>query len=136
MIHRVVFDTNILISALLSLRGAPFRCVALARLGVVQSVTCEQILDEFAEKLRTKFGFDEEHVQQAVHEIRTCSQVVFVPGALRAIPEDPDDDVVLECALNGNAEIVVSGDRHLRSLGHYESIRILSANEFLSVALE
>src|SRR5690349_24784989 len=43
----VVFDTNILLSALLSLRGNPFRCLALAKAAVVQSVTCQEILDEF-----------------------------------------------------------------------------------------
>ena len=57
MTIRVVFDTNILISSILSLRGSPFRCVAMARTGLVQSVTCAQILDEFAEKLRVKFAF-------------------------------------------------------------------------------
>lgn len=47
----VVFDTNILLSALLSPTGAPFRCVAMAKLGIVESITCEAILDEFREKL-------------------------------------------------------------------------------------
>ena len=46
----VVFDTNILISALLSLRGSPFHSLALARTNVVESVTCEAILEEFKEK--------------------------------------------------------------------------------------
>jgi len=55
----VVFDTKILLSALLSLTGAPFRCVALAKMGVVQSVTCEAILEEFRTKLETKFGYDQ-----------------------------------------------------------------------------
>jgi uncharacterized protein len=131
MATRVVFDTNILISALLSLTGAPFRCLALAHDGVVQSVTCAAILDEFAEKLRDKFGFDEARVQQAVGEIRACSEMVTVAGVLRVVAADPDDDVVIECALVGGASIVVSGDRHLRALGQYESIRILSATEFL-----
>lgn len=43
----VVFDTNILLSALLSLTGNPFRCIALAKVGAVQSVTCQEILHEF-----------------------------------------------------------------------------------------
>jgi predicted nucleic acid-binding protein len=54
----VVFDTNVLLSALLSLRGNPSRCLALAKVGTVQSVTCQDILDEFEEKLRIKFGFE------------------------------------------------------------------------------
>jgi len=56
---------------------------------------------------------------------------VSVPGALQVVSADPDDDVVIECALVGGASFVVSGDKHLRTLGQYETIRILSANEFL-----
>lgn len=135
MATRVVFDTNILISALLSLNGAPFRCIALARSGLVQSVTCSEILDEFAEKLRTKFAFAEERVLQAVGEIRGCSEVVVVPGILRVVADDPDDDVVIECAVVGEASIIVSGDKHLRSLAHYQTIPILTAADFLSQEL-
>lgn len=131
MTTRVVFDTNILISALLSLRGAPFRCLALARTGVVQSVTCGEILDEFAEKLRSKFAFDEDHILQVVSEIRTFSKIVTIPGQLRVVTDDQDDDMVIECALVGNASIVVSGDKHLRALVRYKAVSVLSANDFL-----
>lgn len=135
MATRVVFDTNILISALLSLNGAPFRCIALARSGLVQSVTCTEILDEFAEKLRTKFAFDEERVLQAAGEIRECSEVVAVPGILRVVADDPDDDVVIECAVVGEASVIVSGDKHLRSLARYQTIPIFTAADFLSQEL-
>jgi uncharacterized protein len=132
----VVFDTNILISALLSLQEAPFRCVAMARAGLVQSVTCTQILDEFAEKLQAMFAFVEERIRQAVDEIRACSEVVDVPGLLKVVADDPDDDAIIECAIVGNALLIVSGDRHLRTLNRYKNIRILSANEFLLLSFQ
>ena len=135
MTTRVVYDTNILISALLSLTGAPFRCLALARSGVVQSVTCNGILDEFSEKLRTKFAFEEARIEQALDEICAFTEIVEIPGLLQVVANDPDDDMVVECALVGKASIVVSGDKHLRALGRYETIYILSANEFL-ISLE
>ncbi len=131
MITRVVFDTNILISALLSLTGAPFRCVALARAGIIQSITCAQILDEFAEKLQTKFAFREDRAWQATEEIRAISQFVTAPGTLRIVSDDPDDDVVIECALVGEASIVISGDKHLRAMKQYKDVQILTASEFL-----
>jgi uncharacterized protein len=61
-----VFDTNILISPLLSTSGNPFRCFALAKIGQVESVTCQEILDEFAQKLVLKFKFSQEMAQAAV----------------------------------------------------------------------
>jgi putative PIN family toxin of toxin-antitoxin system len=51
----VVFDTNILLSAIFSQKGSPFRCLALAKMGQVESVICREILDEFAEKLLIMF---------------------------------------------------------------------------------
>ena len=131
MTTRVVYDTNILISALLSLTGAPFRCLALARSGVVQSVTCREILDELADKLRTKFAFEAGRVQQVLGEIEAFSEIVAIPGLLKVVAADPDDDMVIECAVVGNASIIVSGDKHLRTLAQHQTIRILSANEFM-----
>jgi len=135
MTTRVVYDTNILISALLSLTGAPFRCLALGRSGTVQSVTCWEILDEFSDKLRIKFAFEEDRVQQVLDEIIAFSEIVEIPGLLQIVANDPDDDMVVECAVVGKASVIVSGDKHLRTLARYETIRILSANEFL-VSLE
>jgi putative PIN family toxin of toxin-antitoxin system len=69
MRYIVVFDTNILVSALFSQTGSPFRALALAKIGQIQSVTCQEILDEFAEKLLLKFKFSEEKTQSAIHKI-------------------------------------------------------------------
>lgn len=60
MKYIVVFDTNILISALFSQTGSPFRALALAKIGQIESVTCQEIIDEFAEKLLLKFKFSED----------------------------------------------------------------------------
>ena len=97
----VVFDTNILLSALLSFTGAPFRCVAMAKVGIVESITCEEILDEFREKLEHKFGYAPSRAQAAIEEIRTISRVVAIPNTLSGIVPDPDDHKVLECAVVG-----------------------------------
>lgn len=116
MQYIVVFDTNILLSALLSMNGNPFRCLALAKIGQVESVTCQEILDEFAKKLLVKFKFSEEMAQAAVDEVSRFSRLVEISGTLRAVPNDPDDDMVVECAVMGNATHIVTGDKHLLSL--------------------
>ena len=132
MTIRVVFDTNILISALLSMTGAPFRCLALAHRYVVQSVTCEQILEEFGEKLQQKFRFGEARAQQTVEEVRQFSVLVFVPGQLHGVvADDPDDDVVLVCAAVGDTSFIVTGDKHLLNLQSYQSIAIVRAQVLL-----
>jgi putative PIN family toxin of toxin-antitoxin system len=128
-----VFDTNVLISALLSTASNPFRCLALARMGQIESVTCREILNEFSEKLIVKFKFSQEKAQAAVEEVRNFSRLVEISTELRVVSADPDDDMVVECAVVGGATHIVTGDRHLLSLGRYQKITIVKATEFVAL---
>ncbi|MEA5477983.1 putative toxin-antitoxin system toxin component, PIN family [Pseudanabaena galeata UHCC 0370] len=133
MKYIVVFDTNILISALFSQTGSPFRALALAKIGQIESVTCQEIMDEFAEKLLLKFKFSEDKTQSAVGEILSFSRIVEISGTLKAVPNDADDDMVIECALVGNASHIVTGDKHLLSLVKYQDIAIAKAADFVNL---
>ncbi len=93
----VVFDTNVLISAILSSRGPPFHCVSLAKTGIVRSVTCREILDEFADKLFVKLGYSQAEARAAADEIEKLSGIVAITHAVKVVA-DPDDDKILECA--------------------------------------
>lgn len=131
-----VFDVNILVSAVLSLQGNPFRCLAMARAGVVESVTCAEILEEFQTTLERKFAFSLGQARTAIDEVRQCSRLVTIGNSLRAIPADPKDDKVLECAVTGGATHIVTGDRrHLLPLGEYRGIPIVTAAQFVALVL-
>ena len=129
-IPRVVFDTNILFSAVGWL-GNPHRCVQAARQGRCVSVTCETILAELAEKLRLKRNMDIQKAAVIADEIRAFSKMVLIAGALKVVVADPDDDAILECAVAGQAGFIVSGDHHLLDLKTYEGIQIIKAADFL-----
>jgi hypothetical protein len=58
---------------------------------------------------------------------------VPVKTVVSAVPEDPKDNAILGCAKDGQADYIVSGDPHLRQLGTFESIKIVTPNEFLNV---
>ena len=131
-ILRVVFDTNILFSAVGWL-GNPHRCVQAARQGQCLSLTCEAILAELAEKLQIKRGLDASKTAEITDEMRALSKVIAIPGTLKVIVADPDDDAILECAVVGQAQFLVSGDRHLLALRNYQGIQIVKAAEFLAV---
>lgn len=133
MKYIAVFDTNILLAALFSPNGNPFRCLALAKTGKVESVTCQEILDEFAEKLLIKLKFSEEKTQAAVGEIRSLSRIVKISGTLRAVPDDADDDMIIDCGVTGNATYIVTGDKHLLSMKSYQDIAIVKAAEFVTL---
>ena len=106
---RVVFDTNILISALLW-HGPPAQCVELARRGLLRSVTCNELLDEFAEVLLRRFQLTISEAEQVRRSIVSFSEVVAITGQLRVVADDPDDDKVIECAVVGKADYIVTGD--------------------------
>ena len=133
MKYIVVFDTNILISALFSQTGSPFRALALAKIGQIESVTCQEILDEFAEKLLLKFKFSEEKTQLAVDEIQKFSRIVTISGTLKVVPNDPDDDMVIECAVAGYATHIITGDKHILSLSQHQNIAIAKATDFVNL---
>lgn len=135
MIPIIVFDTNILISAVLSSTSKPFQCTALAKRGQVQSITCQEILDEFYEKLLVKFEYEPERAKAIIQEVLQYSQMVEISNQLKIIDADPDDDMVLECAIKGNATYIVTGDRHLLSIANYQNIIILKAADFLDLVI-
>ncbi len=133
MIPVVVFDTNILILAVLSLSGVPFRCLELARERKVESVSCEEILDEFQSKLEFKFDYAVAVAQKAVGQVRGVSRIVKIPHRLKGVSKDLKDGMVLECAVVGGATHIVTGDRrHLLPLKSYQEIAIVSAAELLA----
>ena len=59
--------------------------------------------------------------------------MVNIPKILNAVPRDPDDNAVLECAIEGNAKFVVSGDTDLLELKNFRGIEIVRASEFLTI---
>ena len=129
----VVFDTNVLFSGT-AWKGAPFRCLELARARQLEGITCKPILDELAEKLAAKLHFSDEQVGETLADLLSFLRLVRIPGTLRAIPADPDDDKVIECAVAGGASHIVTGDRrHLLPLGSYQGIVILDASRLAAI---
>jgi putative PIN family toxin of toxin-antitoxin system len=130
---RVVADTNIFISALM-FGGLPGSFLDLAFLRSFQLVTSPILLDELDEKLRLKFGLSASDADRVRARLESTALVVKPEVVLRVIIEDPDDDRVLECAVAGKAEYIVSGDRHLLKLGSFQGISIVTAREFMEAA--
>jgi uncharacterized protein len=130
-----VFDTNILFSAT-GWRGNPFRCVERARVGEIQAVTCIELMEELAEKLEMKLGFSAEQAVETLADYLGFFRMVAIPNLLDAVPRDPDDNMVLECAIEGRAQYIVSGDKDLLALKAFRGIQILRAAEFLKIQAE
>jgi putative PIN family toxin of toxin-antitoxin system len=128
-----VFDTNILFSAT-GWRGNPFHCVELARSGTVHGVTCMELMQELEEKLQTKLGFSAEQVFDALADYLTFLRLVRILKILNVVPRDPEDNMVIECALAARAHYIVTGDNDLLELARFHGIQIVKAASFMEIA--
>lgn len=127
---RVVADTNIYISALM-FGGLPGAFLDLAFKGAVQLVISPILLDELDEKLRMKFSLSSNDADLVRQRLETTAHLVSTVSTLAVIKADPDDDRVLECAIAGHADYIVSGDRHLLKPSSYEAIPIVTVRHFM-----
>jgi putative PIN family toxin of toxin-antitoxin system len=130
---RVVADTNIFISALM-FGGLPGRLLDLALRRKFTLITSTVLLDELDEKLRGKFTISERDALAIREKLEDTASVVEPDFELNAVPDDPDDNRVLECAVAGKAEFIVSGDKHLMRIGAYEGIAIVTVRQFIETS--
>jgi uncharacterized protein len=126
---RVVADTNVLVSGLLW-RGAPHTILELARSGALTLLSSPALYAELAEVLeRPKFRRILEaaqvKTQSLLRQVERLVEIVEAPPLPRPMSRDADDDTVLALALAARADLIVTGDRDLLSLGSYDGIPIL-----------
>lgn len=137
MLHkpRVVFDTNIFISAIL-FGGNPRTCLEMARLDEIELYTSKTLFLELAEKLRDKFGYSEPEIVEIIEGLSRFIQIVEPKITVDIIKQDESDNRVLEVAKEVGADFVVSGDKkHILPLRQFGKVHIVSATDFLKVVL-
>ena len=133
---RAVADTNVVVSGLLW-QGPSRRVLDLARAEGLELFTSPALLLELEEVLaRNKFArrlkAAEVSSDDLVLGFAALARVVSPPPIGPAVQEDPDDDEVLACAVAVRADAVISGDRHLLSLGEFRLIPIFTPARFLA----
>jgi putative PIN family toxin of toxin-antitoxin system len=132
-----VLDTNIIVSGFLSPGAAPGQVVGEWKSGAFDVAVSELLFEEIAEVLnrpivRRTAHVTDVQVSEFLQLMRTTA--IFVNEPLSIVPvisADSDDDVVVATALAAQADVIVSGDKHLLGLGEYEGIQIVTAREFL-----
>jgi putative PIN family toxin of toxin-antitoxin system len=130
---KVVLDTNVIISALL-FGGNPDKILNLANEGVIKLIISPFILEETAMVLQQRFNWLEGEIQAVLAAIQEIAVVVQPKIKLSIIKEKDPDNRILECAISGKADFIVSGDtKHILPLKEYQGIRILSPAEFLAL---
>ncbi len=122
-----MLDTNILVSAL-GWQGPERLVYERCGAGLMHLATSPALLDELERVLRyPKFLFTESEIQAFLRNVIAIARLVHPRQRIDVVQQDPDDNRVLECAVEAGAEWIVSGDPDLLELREYEGIQILSA---------
>ena len=135
---RAVLDANVFISAILSAKGNPAKIFGAWKNDEFQLILSAAILGEIARvlqypKIAKRHRWSQEEIKIFIDDLARLA--TLTPGKLRlqVIEEDPADNAYVECAVEGEAEYIVSGDKHLLDLGSYASVTIVTPRAFLGI---
>ncbi len=127
---RVVLDTNIYVSALALPGGRADEALLLANQNQYDLILSPAILAELANVLTRKFKWDRDRALDACREMSEIARIVRPTHHLHLLQDEPDNRI-LECAVTGEADAIVTGDKHLLKLNWYEKIEIITLAQFL-----
>jgi putative PIN family toxin of toxin-antitoxin system len=127
---RIVFDTNVYISAFVVQRSKSELAFTLAARGLFELLVSPEILAELQGKLSTRFGYSPETVEEVGREVREVAAMVE-PELRLSVLEDEPDNRILECAVAAGAMAIVTGDKDLLALKNYEGIGIMTVSDLL-----
>ncbi len=133
---RAVLDTNIFVSAVLTPDGPPAQILVRWEEHRFVLLLSRLLLEEIDEvlrypRVRRRHGWSEEEINGFVGRLEEMAAITASQVKVTAVPEDPDDDPLVACALEGKADFLVSGDQHLLGLGSYAGIQIVTPAAFL-----
>ena len=136
---RIVIDTNILVSAILTPEGNPAKILKLVLEGKLNLIISPAILEETRQvfnypklaKLMEKNNITRQEVYGFLDKMSRVALITPGKLAINAIPEDPADNKILACAVEGGADYIISGDHHLTDLKIFQGIKIVGPAAFL-----
>jgi len=131
---KVVFDTNILVSALVFPGGRADNALRRIIEGRDQLLLSKPILDELLGILAKKFSRDAEELAHVAVFLSDLS-IVVKPRRRFAVLADEPDNRILECAVTGGADVIVTGDKALLALKTFRKVKLLSLRAYLEEVL-
>ena len=134
---KIVADTNILVSGLLW-TGLPHKIIKLAENGDVVLYASLSIIEETSQVLlRPKFMQRVEELkttcEELIESLLNVVEVVHPTHFVSAVESDPDDNKILECAMEAGADYIISGDTHLTHLQSFQNIYIVTPQKFANL---
>ena len=135
---KAVIDINLFVSGMISKKGNPAKLLQLWHDRAFLVVISEQMVEELGRvlrypHLRNKYNLKDEEIELAVDTIKKFAIVLPDVIKLNVIKNDPDDNKVIECAIESSSDYILTYDRHLLKLKEYKGIKILKPEEILKM---
>ena len=127
---KAVFDTNIFISAFMFPDGRAEAALMKVVAGDVRLLVSKPIIHEVVSVLSRKFDRNAEELARTAVYLAELGKVVKPRGKIAVLRDEPDNRI-LECAVSGHADVIVTGDQAMLALAEYKGIRIVTLKEFL-----
>lgn len=126
---RIVVDTNVLISGVF-FGGFPRKILSAVVLNKLTACATTEIVDEYEEIVQEMIERKQGHINRNLLSPLIRAMEIIEPVTQVKMSRDPDDDKFLGCAKDARALYIVSGDKDLLVLEHFENIQIITAKEF------
>lgn len=130
---KIAIDTNFLVSATQWDYSVSNRLLQRLITDNAEIFASKDILDEFAEVLKRDFLYNEEETSEIIKIVLQFLIIIVPSKNVDIIKEDADDNKIIECALEGNVEYILSYDNHLLKLKEFNGIKIVTPEEFLKI---
>ena len=127
---KVVFDTNIFISALVIPGSQAEKAISKIIKGDDILLISKEIIDEVLSVLSSKLGRDRDELSHVAVVLSELGEIISSIKKVRIFKDEPDNRI-LECALSSYADVIVTGDKDMLKLGMYKKVRIISLKEYL-----
>ena len=121
---RIVFDSNVYVSALL-FKGMPGKVLNMAMKNEIILITSDKIITETVRILKEKFKWPVHNIDKFIRRLSAISENTRPFIRLSIVKEKESDNRILECAVSGDANLIVTGDKHLLRLKKYKNIPIV-----------
>jgi len=128
---KVTVDTNFLISSTQWDYSVAHKLLIKLIKRNIEIYSTKDILGEFSKVLKRDFKYDSEEVSNIVEKILSFIKLVIPQDRINFVKEDPEDNKIIECAIESNSDYIITYDKHLLKLKKYKKIKILKPEEFL-----
>lgn len=127
---KVVVDTNVIVSGIFWKHGNPRKILEIVELEIIELLFSKETLEELSKVLDKHFKMSVKYREDIIRFLLEKAAVVAVTSSVD-ICSDRNDNKFLELAVDGNADYIVSGDKHLLEIKKFKGTRIVKPAEFL-----